>query len=182
MEPMATDSSWATSRRIQPIADTGTADYRPSLGSHRSLDTTPMHITNTHAPSPESRSGDAPALTTPPARPLETSWSVLVRAPPTSPTADLAREDDHRIGLHDTHEMGRSWCCDAPRFVLEAAPWSSTTHTGASSVAEQRSDRHGRRGARHQNRGLARFATIRAMTWQGFRMEKIGKGKGGEVS
>ena len=131
-----------------------------------------MHITNTHAPSPESRSGDAPALTTPPTRPLETSWSVLVRAPPTSPTADLAREDDHRIGLHDTHEMGRSWCCDAPRFVLEAAPWSSTTHTGASSVAEQRSDRHGRRGARHLNRGLARFATIRAMTWQGCRMEK----------
>ena len=100
MEPMATDSSWATSRRIQPIADTGTADYRPSLGSHRSLDTTPMHITNTHAPSPESRPGDdAPALTTPPTRPLETPWSVLVRAPPTSPTADLAREDDHRIGL-----------------------------------------------------------------------------------
>ena len=47
------------------------------------------------------------------------------------------------------------------------------THTGASSVAEQRSDRHGRRGARHQNRGLARFATIRAMTWQGCRREKV---------
>ena len=172
MEPMAMNQSWVTDRQTQPVTCAETVDYRPSLGSHRSLDTTPMHITNTHAPSPENRSGDAPALMASSARALATSPSVLVRASPTSPTADFAREDDHRRVHDNTHEMGRSRSSGAPRFVRDAAPCSYTTRTSASSDAERQSDHHGRRGARTAQPQSRKVATLRPMTWQGFRMEK----------
>ena len=180
MEPMATNPSRVTGRQIQPAAGAETVDYRSSLGSHRSLDTMPIHITNTHAPSPENRSGDAPALMASSARALATSPSVLVRASPTSPTADFACEDDHRIGLHDTHEMGRSRSSGAPRFVRDAAPCSYTTRTSASSDAERQSDHHGRRGARTAQPQSRKVATLRPMTWQGFRIEKPANERRGE--